>query len=192
MSPVRRPTLLLLPLAWLVVVVLVAGVTWRVIDSAGRQVLTSGGPVPLSTSGATPDAESSPSHDPRGKSTEPPTPSRTPSPSGAATAGASESAPPSDDPPPGQPSAQASQQQPSRTEVRSWQGAAGTVSAACTGATISLQSVTPNDGWGFEVDDRGPDRVRVEFESRGDDEHKTRVEAACAGGAPRFVVEADD
>jgi hypothetical protein len=178
--------LLLLPLAWLAVVVLVAGVTWRVIDSAGRQVLTSGGPAPLSSSGATPGAESSPSqptgsrkHDSK---SEGPAATKAPEPDGSPSPGAAGATQPTQQP----------SQQPPQTQVRSWQGAAGTVSAACTGATISLQSVTPSDGWGFEVDDRGPQRVRVEFTSRGEDEHETRVEAECAGGEPRFQVETKD
>ena len=43
----------------------------------------------------------------------------------------------------------------------------------------------------MEVDDRGPDRVRVELKTRGEEERETRVEAECSGGAPSFDVEAE-
>ena len=53
---------------------------------------------------------------------------------------------------------------------------------------IRLTGATPNSGYAVEVDDSGPDRLRVEFES-GDGDHKTRVEAECRGGVPIFVGE---
>jgi hypothetical protein len=205
MSSGRRPMLLVLPLAWLVVVVVVAAVTWQVIDAAGRQVLGSGSSTPLTAAGSTADAQNalpsgSPSRRPRPADDDSSVAPRTPS--AAAGTGVPEDQPgvePNDGPgaepsatPSQSPRQQPTQQAPPQAQVRSWQGAAGTVSASCTGATISLQSVTPNDGWGFEVDDRGPQRVRVEFTSRGEEEHETRVEAECLGGEPRFQVENKD
>jgi hypothetical protein len=175
-----RGSVLLLPLLWLAVVVVVAGLTWRVIDSAGRDVLTSGAPSPLPAAGTTPQADGGSSavepQDATGPSSDS-TPRSTWSAGSTATPEA-----PTPHPPPDQP----------ETQVRSWQGSAGTVTTACRGAAISLQSVTPNDGWQVEVDDRGPGRVRVELTSRGDDEQETRVEAACSGGVPRFEVRTDD
>jgi hypothetical protein len=75
--------------------------------------------------------------------------------------------------------------------VRSWQGAAGTVSARCEDARIWLASAFPRDGWGIEVKKRGPDEVDVELESGGDEQRRTRVRAECAGGVPRFDVDTD-
>lgn len=164
MSQGRRPVLLLGPLIWLAVVVVVATVTWRVIDSAGRQVLTSG---------PTPSLDATPS---------PGGPSRTPG--GGATSEA-----------PSAPSATRSHlpsEVPSERQLRSWRGSAGTVAAVCNGAQISLQSVTPNDGWRFEVGDRGPEEIEVEFKTGGEDERRTQVTAGCVSGAPRFRAQAND
>ncbi len=80
-------------------------------------------------------------------------------------------------------------QQPAGPVRRSWQGAAGAVVASCDGSAIALVSARPNSGWSIEVDHTGPDDLRVEFESGGDG--RVRVEAACAGGTPSFVVDAD-
>ena len=71
---------------------------------------------------------------------------------------------------------------------RTWQGAAGVVVAECTGSAIKLTGASPASGWRYEVDDRGPARVRVEFEAV-DEEGEVRVEAVCAGGAPTFSVD---
>lgn len=206
MRPGSRPMLVLLPLLWLAVVVAVAGVTWWVIDSAGRDVLTSG-ETPLSAAGTTAGAEdrSGPdsrvrsgrtkSPDPTGsRSTGPAEPSTTPAPSTSSAPQTEEPpAPPRTQQPSAQPSSRQSSQPPEqRTQVRSWQGSAGSVTTACTGASISLESVTPSDGWSVEVDDRGPGRVRVELSTRGDDQRETRVEAECSGGVPRFDVDVDD
>ena len=71
---------------------------------------------------------------------------------------------------------------------RTWQGSAGVVSAECRGATIRLTGASPTSGFAVEVDDDGPDRVRVEFDS---EESRTRVEAACVAGVPAFTEDRD-
>lgn len=73
---------------------------------------------------------------------------------------------------------------------RSWQGSAGSVTVECQGPRISLQGAQPNTGWSIDVDDRGPDKVRVDFESNNG-ERRTRVMAECVGGTPRFDVDSD-
>jgi hypothetical protein len=61
----------------------------------------------------------------------------------------------------------------------------GQVSAACTGAeTITLQGAVPASGWTVDVEESGPERVRVEFE-QGEQEHKVTVR--CGEG--RLVSE---
>lgn len=55
-----------------------------------------------------------------------------------------------------------------------------------TGETL-LQAATPTPGFSVEVDDAGPDRVRVDFESESSD---FRVEARWGDGA--LVVDVDD
>ena len=64
------------------------------------------------------------------------------------------------------------------------------VVAECTGHEIGLGGAQPASGWKVEVDDTGPDRVRVDFEA-SDERARVRVEAVCVGGAPAFSVDAD-
>ena len=191
-GPGGRSTILLLALAWLAVVVAVAGLTWQVIDSAGRDVLTADDP-PLSATGSTSDGST---RSARPSPREDQSPSRSPRPSDPGSPGTVPTDPtttPSTEPSSPRPSPSSTPPpQPAQAQVRSWQGSAGSVSASCTGASIALQSATPYDGWTVEVDDRGPGRVRVEFTSGGEDERETEVEAVCSGGAPRFEVESND
>ncbi len=70
-----------------------------------------------------------------------------------------------------------------------WTGAAGTVTVQCTGDTIALQAATPANGYAVEVDEHGPEEVKVEFESEDVD---AEVEAICSGGVARFHAEEDD
>jgi hypothetical protein len=70
-----------------------------------------------------------------------------------------------------------------------WSGAAGSVVVRCDGEAIALQAATPADGYEVEVDEGGPEEVKVEFES---DEADAEVEAACAGGTAQFHAEEDD
>jgi hypothetical protein len=73
--------------------------------------------------------------------------------------------------------------------TRSWQGSAGVVTVECHGPDISLKGAQPNSGWSIDVDRRGPDEVRVDFENG---ERRTRVQAECVGGTPRFDVDQGD
>jgi len=145
--------------AWVVVVAVCASLVWAVISRAGRGV--AGGEDALPTA-----EQSAPTGTPG-------TPTRSPSrsPSG-----------PTSDPSPSEGASAA----PVR---RNWQGAAGVVSAECRGAAAHLTGAYPHDGYGIEVDDNGPDRLRVEFES-GDGDRRTRVEVTCRAGVP--VLSAED
>ena len=78
-----------------------------------------------------------------------------------------------------------------RTEVRNWQGLAGTVAASCQRSRIALRAASPSDGWSIEVDRRGPREVRVEFETGAEDDRRTRVRGRCSGGVPVFAVDSD-
>jgi hypothetical protein len=71
---------------------------------------------------------------------------------------------------------------------RTWQGAAGVVVSTCTGEVIELTGAQPSSGWKIEVDDAGPDQVRVELET-SDERVRTRVEAACVDGVPTYEVD---
>lgn len=105
---------------------------------------------------------------PPGTAEEPPATDRTPSPSATTTAAGTDEG------------------QPSR---RSWRGEGGVVTTECSGARIRLVAAQPDSGYRVEVDDRGPDRVRVELE-RNDGEREVRVEATCASGQPDYRVSA--
>ncbi|WP_370249356.1 hypothetical protein [Nocardioides sp.] len=80
------------------------------------------------------------------------------------------------------------------TRSRTWTGAPGVVTTRCTGPVIELSGASASaDGYTVEVKDRGPQRVEVEFEGRGEDTvQDTRVRARCVGGTPVYQVEADD
>src|SRR4051795_11241508 len=62
----RRSTGLLLGLIWLAVVVVVSGVTWMVIDTAGSQVLRAEQPVLPPGTGGTTSPTAGAGHRPRG------------------------------------------------------------------------------------------------------------------------------
>ena len=69
-----------------------------------------------------------------------------------------------------------------------WNGAGGVVIAECSDGAITLVSTYPDSGWKYEVDERGPASVRVEFET-SDEETRVRVEGVCADAAPSFSVD---
>jgi hypothetical protein len=73
---------------------------------------------------------------------------------------------------------------------RTWQGTAGFVTVACAGGAASVPNAGPNPGWAIEIEDAGPDEVRVDFDV-GDGGGRVRVEAVCRNGAPVFEVDAD-
>lgn len=193
--------------AWSVVVVAVSAITWTVIDAAGKDVLgTSTATEPVSSVPApTTSASTSPSPGATPRADRTPKPRRSIAPSPTANGptdlpSASFSEVPAS-PEPASPdptrtgpanTSGPTSPAPAAVVVRSWQGSAGSVVAACQGARISFRSAAPADGWRMEVDSRGPSRVKVEFERReGDTERKTEVEATCVGGSPRFRAEVD-
>jgi hypothetical protein len=66
--------------------------------------------------------------------------------------------------------------------VRTWTVAGGVVSVACTSQAISLLSASPADGWRVKIENRGPDRVKLEFSSGETD---TKVGGTCVSGVPQ-------
>ncbi len=205
--------------AWLVLVVVGAVLVWAVISRVGQSVVTQSGPpiaevAPITSpppserterpkspkpSPRSPSASASPRGPSAGPSG-PGSPSSTPNsgpPPASPTSGAGpgpgpgpgpssspNNPPPSSSPPP----PQSTQDQGVR---RTWQGSAGVVTVECRGATISLKGAQPNSGWSIEIDERGPEEVRVEFDSN-DGDRRTRVQSECVGGTPRFNVDVDE
>ena len=154
---------------------------------------------------ASPRPSKSASASPRGPSTsgpsEPRSPSGTPnsSPEPPAPTSSGDGPGPSPGPrpssSPNNPPPSSSPPQPKPTQDqgvrRTWQGSAGVVTVECRGPSISLQGAQPNSGWSIEVDERGPEEVRVEFDSN-DGDRRTRVQSECVGGTPRFDVDRED
>jgi hypothetical protein len=169
--------------AWVVVVIAGSALTWVAIDRAGRQVTGNPSaaqtqPVVVGTIGTAP--------------TDTRTPTRKPS--SAATASVTPQHPASVSPTPrptrsNSPSAtKTSASDADRTETRTWSGAAGSVTVACTGRTARLKGTSPSDGWHVEVGDSSGGEVEVTFKK---DAAEVQVKATCVGGVPRFQAESD-
>ena len=157
-----RPAVALWVVGWVVVAVAGAALAWGVISRAGGGV--SGG---LDTTAQPPGDTSAPSGTVTGRTLSPSdSPSTsTPDPSSSTS---------TDD---GTGGAVA-------VVSRTWQGTAGVVTVSCQGTAIRLDGgAVGYSGYDVEVDDSGPDRVRVEFES---EDSRVRVEAACVDGMPVF------
>jgi len=75
---------------------------------------------------------------------------------------------------------------PAPSQQRTWEGSAGSVTVRCSGRRVSLQSASPDDGYGVEVGSRGPAEVEVTFKGGG---REVRVKGTCAAGTPRFSTE---
>ncbi|MFZ0529740.1 MAG: hypothetical protein WAL91_04285 [Propionicimonas sp.] len=72
---------------------------------------------------------------------------------------------------------------------RSWRGTAGWVTASCTGTQISLGTAVPAVGYAVEVAERGPRRLRLEFERSDSESGQVKLEATCVDGVPHFSEE---
>jgi hypothetical protein len=142
----------------------------------------SGPSQPGSSSSAPNSGPQSPAPPPASSSAPDPGPAPAPGPAPGPNPSSPHNPPPSSSPPP-----------PKSTQdsgvTRSWQGSAGVVTVECRGPNISLKGAQPNSGWSIDVDSRGPEEVRVDFESG---ERRTRVQAECVGGTPRFQIDQGD
>lgn len=166
--------------AWVGVVLAGSGVTWVAIDRAGKQVTDGSSglatqPAVVGTVGAPPTAPEPTVATTTGTPAPSASPSDgTPTPTTAAT---TRSATPRTSAPP------------VRTVIRTWSGASGSVTVACTGDRGRLRGATPVDGWVVERNDEPDDEVEVKFEKG---EVEIKVKATCVGGVPKFRVETDD
>jgi hypothetical protein len=176
----RNRNLLLGLLVWVAVVTAGATLVWTVISDAGAGVAGE-----LPTPPATPASGQGPSSRPSQTPSDTASPSGT-APSGTAPSGTAPSGTGTPSPSPPASSSTSDPQPPDPGPVRrTWQGAAGVVVAECRGGAIGLVGAQPASGWSVEVDDTGPDDLRVEFEN-GD--ARVRVEASCVDGTPSFAV----
>ena len=164
---------------WVVVVLAGSGVAWVAIDQAGQQVTVVGPSIVPSVRAQTIAPVPRTSHTPK--------PTRqatlTPTPAPASSSPARPTVRPTARPAPTKASTPAS-----RTRVRSWNGAAGTVTVSCTGTDLRLIGATPADGWRVERETtRSEITVKFEQESR-----EVHVQAHCSQGTPVFRVESDN
>lgn len=160
--------------AWVLALVLATVLTWQIVGLADSQVgetpaAVAPTAIPSSTVPTTPS------------STAPLTTGDTTSTTGAASSSSSSTSSTSPSTP--------TTSQPTTAEwsVRTINSPGGTVVVRYRPEQVELQAATPAAGFSVEVDDNGPDRVRVEFES-GDDDF--RVEARWEGG--QLSIEVDD
>ena len=175
----RRP-LLAMALAWVLVVAGVAAVTFVVVDRAGRGV---GQASAARTVAAVPSSTPSPS-------ARPSTPEATPTPSPAATTAApTRTTPPRTVLPtpvrstrPPRPDSTPTVR-PAEARTVSFTTEGGTVVVSCSGTRLSLDSITPRDGWRFETETEG-DALEVHFKPRASEVDEVEIAIGCRGGTP--------
>lgn len=173
---------------WVAVVLIGSGLAWIAIDRAGQQVSSSvqsgpSGPsvpdaaAPVSGTGSTARPTGAPTATPTATVSSRPTTSATARPGNSPTRTPSESTPSAA---PDRPTPAAD-----RPRVRTWTGAAGSLTVSCTGLRGEYISASPADGWRVERRDSGS-RIRVTFERN---ESEVEVEARCASSGPVFDVD---
>lgn len=77
---------------------------------------------------------------------------------------------------------------------RTWTGRGGSVTVACDAQRIRLIRAVPStEGYAVDVEESGPDEVRLHFEGREDrDGEETEVRSRCERGTPQFEVGVED
>jgi hypothetical protein len=173
---------------WIVAVAGVSATAWVAIDRAGRDLtsssLTTLPPVPLLTptlgggqTGTAPNPQPSATTKPSGAQTSATATTITTTPAGTPRAVPTPAAVPR--PVAVQPTAQ----------DRSINVNGGLVSAACTGATITLRIAQPDNDWRVHVDTSGGAQIVVTFHTGDEDQQSgTQVSAVCTKGTPAFTV----
>lgn len=176
-------------LAWLAVVMAGSALVWTVISRAGSEV---GDPADEArVSASSPTTETARPSGPATK-TPGPTKSSTPSVSPSATPHQTASSEPTHSAgPTEEPHSTPTAPQPAAVR-RTWQGTGGILVVECTGSTIRLVGAQPDSGFHVEVDERGPNRVRVQFESLTDGGPETDVRSECRVGTPVFSEQDDN
>jgi hypothetical protein len=160
--------------AWVAALVLATVLTWQIVGLADSQV----GDVPVAAAPSLPVASSTFTSEVT-STTRAPESTSTSTASTTVTTGTT--APSSTSP-----SAPASTDAAAEWSVRTVNSAGGTVIIRHRPGVVELQAATPASGFSVEVDDSGPTRVRVEFES---DDADIRVEARWQDGELEVTVE---
>jgi hypothetical protein len=153
--------------AWMAALVLATALTWQIVGLADSQV----GDGPVAAAPTLPVASST------SNATATSLPPDTTSPTTASTTTAAP-APSTSTPPSTEPAAEWS--------VRTVNSAGGTVVVRHRSGEVELQAATPASGFSVEIDDSGPDRVRVEFEA---DDADIRVEVRWRDGELEISID---
>lgn len=165
-------------LVWVLSTALAAGVAWTAVAAVGRgpgagdRVLSEAQVAAALDARQAAAASASPTASPTWGPTTSPDPSASPDPTATPTT-------PTADPTTPTPTAP-------ELVVRTWPVEGGAVSASCTGTVIALEYASANDGWAYEVKNRGPEQVEVELATDG---AETKVRAVCVAGVPEMTVE---
>lgn len=148
-----------LAVAWVAAVLITTAVTWQIVSFADSQVSARPVEVVAVTSTASTSATSS-----SVANTSTTVPGTTGSSTSSTTTSSTSASTPTTD---------------AEWSVRTISSAGGTVVIRHRPGEVELQAATPASGFEVEIDDAGPDRVRVEFES---DDSDVRVEAEWNNG----------
>jgi hypothetical protein len=160
--------------AWVAALVLATVLTWQIVGLADSQV----GDVPVAAAPSLPVASSTTTSEVTSTSSSPVSSST----SRASTTVTTGTTAPSST----SPSAPVSTDAAAEWSVRTVNSTGGTVIIRHRPGEVELQAATPASGFTVEVDDSGPTRVRVEFES---DDADIRVEARWRDGELEVTVE---
>ena len=160
--------------AWLLALVLTTVLTWQIVGLADSQV---GDEAPLALAPLSTTSSGSPSSSSTSV-TSTTIATTTTAPDGSS--GSSPSTAPT--------SASSVTTAETQWSVRTINSAGGSVLIRYRPGEVEYQAATPAAGFGVEVDDAGPDRVRVEFESEDAD---VRVEARWENGELDIEVDGD-
>jgi hypothetical protein len=147
-------------------------VTWRAIDAAGQQIL------------ADPFQPAFSSEQTPGSATDKPKPHSGSSSGGHSKGNGNHSSTHTATPrtPPATPAS---------SVTKTWRGDAGYVVAACQGSTLTLNSITPNNGYRAEIGDGSSTRASVHFEPKSDQGSEMVLLITCAAGSPQFSTQSD-
>ncbi|MEX0863475.1 MAG: hypothetical protein WD269_01205 [Acidimicrobiia bacterium] len=159
--------------AWLVVVALTTTMTWQIVSAADNRInressppLNIGAPLPGATI-TEPPAEST-------TTTFPKTSITTTPPGGSSSSSSSTST---------------SSVPPAAAETVVIPTAGGTVTVKVSPGSVSYVSAVPHPGFAVEVEDAGPPKVRVEFESK---DSRLEVRAEWENGQLDVEIDVDD
>ncbi len=76
--------------------------------------------------------------------------------------------------------------------TRTWRSDPGSVVASCSGGTVTLDSITPNNGYQWEISDDKTAQASVHFEPKSDRGSEVSLAITCSGGVPQFAVGGGD